>query len=1128
MKRKLTIGLLFTLALAVCTTNLMAAEAWSESTEIQKSVKVSGTVKDSAGEPIFGATVIQVGSQTNGMTTDANGNFTLTVPEGAEVSVSYIGYVAQTVKAYDGMIVTLADDSQTIDDVVVVGFGTQKKVNVTGAVTSVDVDKTFGSKPIADVSKGLQGTVPGLNIAFSSGDLGESASIKIRGTGSLNGANKPLILLDGVEIDDISFVNPDNIANISVLKDAASASIYGTRAAFGVVLITSKDGSELKDNVRISYSTNLAWNQAINQPRYNTGYSVLDEMDAAMLGQKNVNGADIEAFGMYYKDLKPKIKDWLDNYLDDYQSGALGEEYVYGRDYEYDASGIAQFYRVSDPNKEMYKDAAFQHTHNFSIAGNSGKTNYNISLSYNKQDGMFKKAQEHYLQRVTANISTNTQLYKWLNVGTKVMYTEKMLKFPRGYAHSASSGGMIYYNMRFPTFFPYGISDGGHAADVSAANAAKAESGKGWYFRHGNGFIAYAPTWKSTDDFMRIGANVKIDLAKGLSFYGDYTRGQLNYLQKGVEQPEYAANWWSAFSPKAAVRSNDRLENTWLKKRTNTVNAYFDYVFTVCNDHNFAVKVGFNAEDLTYNSNYLRSDKLYSSNIPTMNMTENANGKAYVDETLKKMSSAGFFARINYNWKEKWLVELNGRYDGSSQFKVGDKWAFFPSASIGYRMSEEPFMKDQNVISNLKFRASYGSIGNQSIGSNWYQFVQTISDATADWILSDGNLAAAMGMPSIVGTKMQWERINTIDAGFDIGFFNGDLNVVFDWFQRENVGMLIARNQVPAVGGFPSLPKENTGNLRTRGWELQIDYAHSFNKDFRIYATATLADSKAKITKFTSTTGSLTSNYVGKELGEIWGFETVGYFSADHVANGVETAQGNKSIYDYQGKLQKGSFKYGEGDIMYRDLDGDGVVSSKAGTIDDHGDLKRIGNTTPRYEYSLRAGLEWKGLDFEFLLQGVGKRDMWTRSSLFLPFADGTQMSLFNYQMDYYTPDNTDAKYPRPYWGQYSGTINGLSNYTGCNNYYPQTKYLVDLAYLRVKNITVGYTLPQNWTKKAYIQKARIYFSVQNPLTFDNMDGIMDPETVGGWNTTGAIDTAYAGRTQPNFRTWSCGLQLTF
>lgn len=289
-----------------------------------------------------------------------------------------------------------------------------------------------------------------------------------------------------------------------------------------------------------------------------------------------------------------------------------------------------------------------------------------------------------------------------------------------------------------------------------------------------------------------------------------------------------------------------------------------------------------------------------------------------------------------------------------------------------------------------------------------------------------------------------------------------------------------------------------------------------------------MADSKAKITKFTSTTGSLTSNYVGKELGEIWGFETVGYFSADHVANGVETAQGTKTIYEYQGKLQKGSFKYGEGDIMYADLDGDGVVSSKAGTIDDHGDLKRIGNSTPRYEYSLRAGLEWKGLDFEFLLQGVGKRDMWTRSSLFLPFADGTQMSLFSYQMDYYTPDNTDAKYPRPYWGQYSGTINGLSNYTGCNNYYPQTKYLVDLSYLRVKNITVGYTLPQNWTKKAYIQKARIYFSVQNPLTFDNMDGIMDPETVGGWNTTGEIDTAYAGRTQPNFRTWSCGLQLTF
>ena len=1124
MKRKLTIGLLFTLALAVCTTNLMAAEAWSESTEIQKSVKISGTVKDSAGEPILGATVIQADNQSNGMTTDVNGNFTLTVPEGASVAVSYIGYVAQTVKAYDGMIVTLADDSQTIDDVVVVGFGTQKKANLTGAVTSVDVAKAFDSKPIVDVTKGLQGTVPGLTITFSTADLGESASVKVRGTTSVYGNNKPLILLDGVEISDLSFVNPDNIANISVLKDAASASIYGTRGAYGVVLITSKDGSEVKDRAKVTYSANFAWNDPIDLPKYATGYDVIPAMEFTMLANKNTNGDyDSEAFGMYYSKLLDPIKNWLDNYLDDYNAGKLDQTYVYGRDYEYSASGVAHFYRVVDPNKEILKNSSFQHSHNLTVAGSAGKTSYNVSMNYYKQDGLLKYADEQSMQRITANVSTSSQVKKWLRVGTKMMYTEKVFKYPN--SNQGSGSNLFTYTMRFPTFFPFGISDGAIDPNTGESINATAAGGKGLYFRHGNGFVVGYPTQKGQDDFMRVGANVDINIVKGLTFHADYTRSILNYISNGVSTPVYVANWWSGYSPKYALTSTNSVSKTIVKNRANAFNAYFDYVVDLAKDHNLAVKIGFNSDDYFTQTIGASAKNMINNNYPILSLTEEANGLATVSESKSKRAAAGFFGRINYNWKDKLLVELNGRFDGSSKFAAGQKWGFFPSGSIGYRLSEENFMKNQNVISNLKVRASYGMIGNEDVSAgSFYPFMTTIGRSSISWIGPDsanGSLSY-FGMPGVSNPSLTWESIETIDVGLDLGFLNNELNVVFDWFQRQTTGMLVKADQVAYEIGLSSMPNVNGGNMRTRGWEVQVDYNHAFNKDFRIYATATLADSKAKITKWGTNTGAITGYYVGKEWGEIWGFQTAdAYFTADEAANGVVIYDGSRVGINevYQKALYKGSFRYGEGDVKFEDLNQDGKVDSGKGTIDDHGDLIRIGNTTPRYEYSLRAGLQWKGLDFEFLFQGVGKREMWSQSSRVLPLTQARSSNIFTDLLDYYTPENPDAKFPRP-WIGHTGSINGLSN--GANNYYSQTKYLCDMSYLRLKNVTLGYTLPKDWTMKATIEKARVYFSVQNLLTFDKLNGAIDPE----YNVSGTADTG--GRGNPFCRTWSCGVQISF
>ncbi len=1123
-KKNGNVKLYICLAAALCAylptgVNMYAARAEKPSASNvyqQTRILVSGRILDSSGQPVPGASVIEKGT-TNGVNTDIDGKFTISVKSGSSLEVSCIGYETVSVAASENLSVTLREDTQFLDEVVVVGFGTQKKVNMTGSVAAVDVDKAFGSKPITDVSKGLQGVVPGLSITYNSNDLNASPTMKIRGTGSINGDNTPLILLDGVEVPDLSFVNPDNIKSISVLKDAASASIYGSRAAWGVVLITSKDGSAVKDKVSITYSNNFSWNQPIGLPKYITDKKgVLAQLEEGMLAQKNVDGSRIEAFGMYYDTIGKGITTWFDKY-----SGNLSNPvYKYGEDYEF-IEGTPYYYRVSDPNKEIFK-TSFSQTHNLSVNGNTGKTNYNIGLGYTMNDGTLKAAKKNDVKRYNLNLSTNTQVKNWLNIGTKVMYVEKEYEYPYGYSQSKGATGLLYYVMRFPTFFPFGISDGSKLADGTYASDSAA-TGEGLYFRHGNAYVANESICSSKDQYLTLGGNVRINLAPGLSFYGDYTRGRYNYENRSMRQPYYVANW--SFPKKAAVTTNDFLERTYVSKITNTYNAYFDYLFDIQKQHNFAIKVGANAEDLRYDSQSVKVNGVQDVEHPTLNLTDGKN-EGIVDESLRHRATAGFFGRINYNYKEKYLLELNGRYDGSSSFRTGKQWAFFSSASAGYRISEEKFWTNiKPYVPTLKVRASYGSVGNQALDS-WYPYISTMATETVSWVGTDMNQVSTTTTPSAVNPDMTWEKIRTLDIGFDAGFFNNELNVTFDWYQRRNVGMLVAGNEIVRYAGIAVAPLENGGDMKTNGWELQIDYNHAFNKDFAIYGTFTLSDAKSEITKWNNTTGALNSWYKGKKLGEIWGFETDRYFNSSDVNPDGTLKTGTPD----QSYLQNGSFRFGAGDIKYKDLNNDGKIDTGKGTIDDHGDLKRIGNQLPRYEYSLRVGAMLKGFDVEVLLQGVGKRDMWSTSSLFIPHAAGAQMNIFENQLDYWTESNQNARFPRPYINGAFGSLSGLPGNSGCNNFAPQTKYLNNLAYLRVKNFTVGYTLPQNLTRKIFVEKLRFYFSAQNLFTFDHIDGVMDPECTGGSSKTytNGMDMTMAGRAMPFNRQWSCGLQITF
>lgn len=1123
-KKNGNVKLYICLAAALCAylptgVNMYAARAEKPSASNvyqQTRILVSGRILDSSGQPVPGASVIEKGT-TNGVNTDIDGKFTISVKSGASLEVSCIGYETVSVAASENLSVTLREDTQFLDEVVVVGFGTQKKVNMTGSVAAVDVDKAFGSKPITDVSKGLQGVVPGLSITYNSNDLNASPTMKIRGTGSINGDNTPLILLDGVEVPDLSFVNPDNIKSISVLKDAASSSIYGSRAAWGVVLITSKDGSAVKDKVSITYSNNFSWNQPIGLPKYITDKKgVLAQLEEGMIAQKNVDGSRIEAFGMYYDTIGKGITTWFDKY-----SGNLSNPvYKYGEDYEF-IEGTPYYYRVSDPNKEIFK-TSFSQTHNLSVNGNTGKTNYNIGLGYTMNDGTLKAAKKNDVKRYNLNLSTNTQVKNWLNIGTKVMYVEKEYEYPYGYSQSKGATGLLYYVMRFPTFFPFGISDGSKLADGTYASDSAA-TGEGLYFRHGNAYVANESICSSKDQYLTLGGNVRINLAPGLSFYGDYTRGRYNYENRSMRQPYYVANW--SFPKKAAVTTNDFLERTYVSKITNTYNAYFDYLFDIQKQHNFAIKVGANAEDLRYDSQSVKVNGVQDVEHPTLNLTDGKN-EGIVDESLRHRATAGFFGRINYNYKEKYLLELNGRYDGSSSFRTGKQWAFFSSASAGYRISEEKFWTNiKPYVPTLKVRASYGSVGNQALDS-WYPYISTMATETVSWVGTDMNQVSTTTTPSAVNPDMTWEKIRTLDIGFDAGFFNNELNVTFDWYQRRNVGMLVAGNEIVRYAGIAVAPLENGGDMKTNGWELQIDYNHAFNKDFAIYGTFTLSDAKSEITKWNNTTGALNSWYKGKKLGEIWGFETDRYFNSSDVNPDGTLKTGTPD----QSYLQNGSFRFGAGDIKYKDLNKDGKIDTGKGTIDDHGDLKRIGNQLPRYEYSLRVGAMLKGFDVEVLLQGVGKRDMWSTSSLFIPHAAGAQMNIFENQLDYWTESNQNARFPRPYINGAFGSLSGLPGNSGCNNFAPQTKYLNNLAYLRVKNFTVGYTLPQNLTRKIFVEKLRFYFSAQNLFTFDHIDGVMDPECTGGSSKsyTNGMDMTMAGRAMPFNRQWSCGLQITF
>lgn len=641
---------------------------------------------------------------------------------------------------------------------------------------------------------------------------------------------------------------------------------------------------------------------------------------------------------------------------------------------------------------------------------------------------------------------------------------------------------------------------------------------------------------------LRAGGFIKLNLAKGLTFNGDYTYTYRTNRYKGVGTKEDLVNTWSLqgkdFSH-GSISSNDFIETSNDLYTNHVANMYFNYNATWAKAHNFNVMIGANIDKDDYEYLYYERHDMQDENKPELALT--ASDYSY-SHSRSHNGSAGVFGRINYDYKGIYLFEFNARGDASSKFPAGHQWAFFPSGSVGYRISEEPYFEPAKaVMSNLKIRASYGTIGNQEIGD--LMFIETMtknrdpyetSDTKAYW-LGDGSVRMDyFGQPKMVSPALTWETIATANVGIDLGFFDNDLNIGFDWYQRDTKDMLAPGKALPQVIGATAA-YENAGSLRTRGWELSIDYRHIFTDidNFELYANFNLSDYKATITEWESN-NLINTNYTGKEYGEIWGFQTDRYFTADDF-NGKDAA--GHPIYAAgvadQSKLEKGKFVYGPGDIKFVDQNGDGVIDWGDGTPDNHGDLVKIGNTTPRYQYSFRLGAAWKGIDIDLFFQGVGKRDMWTQSAFVMPMMRGVDAVYAN-QTSYVTEEmvangNIDQSvtYPRMFGGNAGAGAAGSSIMdNGCNNFYPQDKYLVNMAYLRLKNLTVGYTLPQKWTRKATIEKFRIYASFNNLADLINHTKQygLDPEITTG---TGALSNGVFGRTEPIYRSYSFGFQIT-
>lgn len=1021
---------------------------------VQQSSSCNGVVVDRNGETVIGASVVVKGT-TNGTITGLEGEFSIpNVKKGDIIVISYVGYTTQEIP-WDGkpLNVVLKEDTETLDEVVVVGYATVKKANLTGAVSAVD-EKVLAERPIVNLGQGLQGTIPNLNITTSA-QPGAGSTFNVRGETSINGGS-PLVLVDGVEMDP-NLINPQDVASVSVLKDAASASIYGARAAYGVVLITTKGGKK-NQPTRVSLDASVSFNSPTTRPSYMDSMQYATWMNAA---NNTTNGRDLfsqeemDHIRAYYEDPANNSPVFIATDPNSWQySNCQQGKYAYCGN--------------TDWMDEIYKKSYPLQKYNVNISGGSDKTTYYTSVGYTNQGSMLRYGDERFRKfNMVNNISYD--ITDWMNVSMKTSFIRTELN---GIAQDNVHGSAWIGNDTQP-LMPVKHPDGNWSGQGNYTNFAAVLEEGGTRATTKNDF------WNTLALELKPLAGLSIKMDYTFNYYAEHIKNHAkSFNEYGVDGEFLQVFQYTSPNYAYEHQQNDTY---------NTFNLVGNYERTF-GKHYFKVMLGYNQETKHTRAFYAEREDLISNDLPSMNA---ATGEKYVGNSDDSWATRSGFARINYTFADRYLLELNGRYDLSSKFPKNDRAVFSPSFSVGWRLGEESWFKNptNGFFDDLKLRASYGSQANQALDNGWHAYLSTYDDGQTGYLM-DGQRVTYVLPGLLVSNTITWEKVTQWNVGLDFTILQNRLTGSFDYYQRKTTGMLGTGKLLPNILGKTE-PKENASDMVTKGWELALSWNDQLENGLHYSVGFNLSDTYAKITKYDNPTKSLSAPYYeGMTVGEIWGYESTLFQTADEIASAPDQSQLDNGIHKVPG------------DIKFIDINGDGEVNNGENTVDKPGDQKIIGNNRARYRYGFNVTADWKGFDLGIFFQGVGKRDMILPNTYRWQYGSQWQVPTA-YANDYWTENNTDAYFP-------------VARFDGGKAFgQNQTRYLLNAAYLRLKSLSLGYTLPVALTQKWGIQKARVYFTGENLLTFKHTPEGFDPE----------LDNPYD---YPQQKAFSIGVNLTF
>ncbi|MFQ7113686.1 SusC/RagA family TonB-linked outer membrane protein [Hallella bergensis] len=1086
----------------------IASCAMSATTFAQGIIK--GEVKDENGQPLIGATVMEEGTE-NGVVTNIDGRFSISVKPGKKLRISYVGYKSSVVIVHSGdNKIILKEEGKNLNELVVVGYGMQHKRDLVGTVSQVG-GEVLENRANPNVTRSLQGEIPGLTITMTDGKPIRSGNIKIRGAvNSIGAGGNALILVDGVE-GDLNAVNPEDVESVSVLKDASTSAIYGARGAFGVILVTTKKAKKGAPVVR--YSGNVSLQRRTVRPEtVNNGLEWATNFYTAYVNQKgtipsvigNVFNKGINSWEDWYGELKKRDADPT---LEKMRTNK---------------NGYYEYYGNTDWFGRIYKDNSYATQHNLSVSGGNDIATYLLSGGYNFNNGVYSEGGESF-KRYNLRAKGSIRIRPWLLLENNAEFWQRKYHEPAvmyAYYPTDMSSLIPIQRQMEQQLYPMTLEKNLDGTWTEASVYS------GWAgFCDGDSWREYKDmrirnTSTLTADILKDVLQAKADFT-----YNHYhaTRNQVGNLYTGYRGPDIPV----------VHQSFSYLENRFYDTDYLSSNVILTFTPKLGEEHHFSAMGGWNIEDEKYKSTRIERNNLLVKDKPNFNLTD---GDAYYinDNGSYSWGFIGVFYRLNYNWKGRYLIETSGRYDGSSKFPADQKWGFFPSVSVGWRVSDEKFMHafHESFLDNMKIRLSAGSAGNGLVSP--YQYLSTMSVATSN-VVANGQLLSYTNAPTPVPTGLTWEKTATYNIGVDVDMFKGRLGLTFDIYRKNITNMYVVGQELPAVYGN-SAPKGNNADLRTNGWEASLSWRDHFylaGKPFNWSVKASVWDATSKITKYTSTTNTLptiyaTHYYEGMTIGEIWGYEADGFFqSKEDVLNSPSQS--------YFANYKSAGTVWEAGDLKFKDLNDDKYINPGNGTLSNHGDLKVIGNTTPRYCYSFSLSGNWNGIGLSMFWQGVGKRDWYParESSLFwgqysrpysfdLPWQDGNNCADIDEEGNIV---NAGA-----YWPRKRGWIAQMPKGILSN---ANTMYLQNAAYLRLKNVTLSYEFPKTLIRSMKLSQLRLYVTGENLLTFTPLHKHaknFDPEVISagdhdGLNKVGVVGEGYS---YPMMKTYTVGLNITF